>query len=861
MEDEVHLKERQELMSEVLTAVKNVQSRFGGRSELATEENPAVRQLCNALQNILQHRIATRGQDVLRNTLNILKSPAGSSGTGGGIGAAPPFWTYVKTRLSKHEFERYMMLKQVSTDGGRGRAWLRSALNEHSLERFMHSLTSDTKAVSTFYTSGAFLLDHERSSMLPQIASGVGSILFAINIDNAALDTGLTDAENESAEPEFVASSDLDEEEGRLQEVQPQRKKKVSRQVVLFNDELRFDEKIDLRNQSQQQTLSESNFERLRAKLTNSPVVSNAVGNSAAPSQIKQILQPKVMSGEVGEISEEVQKDEVEFEVDRGGDNGSGSLASEDIVSVGELSIDSASNDNGSVGGGICKLTPMKDECCLGPLIPVIYSSSSGDGGGNGGGMGNNSSDSASLDVEDEADYATAATSQTVTRAPSIAPSTADSTFTTISREELKGALLSVMARKDELADQVKHLKSLLDKEVDRSSGLSNELSEVRKKSGEVNDKAQARIQTLTRENDLLKHQLKKYVSAVMKLRDGPQAYETLAKLEGRNNKTVSPSQEEPKRLGSGGPGNGSEASTSGIVNGSVHSISYVDYHFEASEYEKKLVQVAEMHGELLEFNEHLQKSIKVKDCVIKRLHEELVELRGPLPDDRNSEVTGETSVAGSVDEGAVSSGVSDVADDARSIASIESVTAGVGGGAGGRRPLIHIWVPSVFMSGSGQNTHHVYQVYLRIREEEWNIYRRYSEFYAFHQDLLKRDEALVKNFDFPPKKSVGNKAGKVVEDRRKRLQVYLRKIVNLMVQTNPSLAVKPDKEHVILLMPFLGDNMRTNPQQSNRSSSGRGGSSRVTNARKSLFQRRSTGSGRSERNPAAVPEVPTMAV
>ena len=44
-----------------------------------------------------------------------------------------------------------------------------------------------------------------------------------------------------------------------------------------------------------------------------------------------------------------------------------------------------------------------------------------------------------------------------------------------------------------------------------------------------------------------------------------------------------------------------------------------------------------------------LQKSIKVKDCVIKRLHEELVELRGPLPDDTNSEVTGETSVAGSV--------------------------------------------------------------------------------------------------------------------------------------------------------------------------------------------------------------------
>ena len=50
-----------------------------------------------------------------------------------------------------------------------------------------------------------------------------------------------------------------------------------------------------------------------------------------------------------------------------------------------------------------------------------------------------------------------------------------------------------------------------------------------------------------------------------------------------------------------------------------------------------------------LNMTSSLQKSIKVKDCVIKRLHEELVELRGPLPDDTNSEVTGETSVAGSV--------------------------------------------------------------------------------------------------------------------------------------------------------------------------------------------------------------------
>ena len=78
---------------------------------------------------------------------------------------------------------------------------------------------------------------------------------------------------------------------------------------------------------------------------------------------------------------------------------------SNDFHVISHLQSEITLTDNGSVGGGICKLTPMKDECCLGPLIPVSYSSSSGDGGGNGGGMGNNSSDSASLDVEDEVSH------------------------------------------------------------------------------------------------------------------------------------------------------------------------------------------------------------------------------------------------------------------------------------------------------------------------------------------------------------------------------------------------------------------------------------------------------------------------
>lgn len=55
----------------------------------------------------------------------------------------PVFWYYVKEVLNKHELQRFYSLKTISTDIGRGRAWLRCALNEHSLERYVHMLLAD----------------------------------------------------------------------------------------------------------------------------------------------------------------------------------------------------------------------------------------------------------------------------------------------------------------------------------------------------------------------------------------------------------------------------------------------------------------------------------------------------------------------------------------------------------------------------------------------------------------------------------------------------------------------------------------------------------------------------------------------
>lgn len=72
------------------------------------------------------------------------------------------------------------------------------------------------------------------------------------------------------------------------------------------------------------------------------------------------------------------------------------------------------------------------------------------------------------------------------------------------------------------------------------------------------------------------------------------------------------------------------------------------------------------MHGELMELNRRLQISILAKEEIIKRLQEELVSLRGPLPSEDFS-----------------------------------------------LHKLISLWVPSAFLSGRYTDPHHVYQVLL----------------------------------------------------------------------------------------------------------------------------------------------------
>lgn len=179
--EDAHSKEREKVLVELLEAVKQCQIRFGGKPELATETDYHVSTLCKCLEDVFSHGLRSRplckNSSTFGQVTYIMSSPFR-------FPQEPLcFWHYVRQYLTKHELDRYMSLKEICTDIGRGRAWLRSSLNERSLDKYLHSLLANCADASVYYHDWALLLDQDLNSTLPNIARGLSPILFAIRIN------------------------------------------------------------------------------------------------------------------------------------------------------------------------------------------------------------------------------------------------------------------------------------------------------------------------------------------------------------------------------------------------------------------------------------------------------------------------------------------------------------------------------------------------------------------------------------------------------------------------------------------------------------------------------------------------------
>ncbi|XP_078136171.1 sorting nexin-29 isoform X1 [Sander vitreus] len=789
---------RQHLLERLLDAVKQCQIRFGGRKEIATDSDSRVICLCAQFEAVLQHGLRkSRG---LALTAAALKQAAGfSTKTEGEL----TFWFYVKEHLNRHELQRFYSLRHISSELGRGRAWLRCALNEHSLERYLHTLLADRPRLGTFYEDWAFILDEERASMLPTMAAGLNSILFAINVDNSDLNGGVTRGGSSvshllkestqgigslwkestqgvssllreistatavvpgftprvegASDPLPVLPRSSSADSGLRKE--RRRKKKVTN-IISFDDNLDGGAEDEEEGEEDSQKMGamrkshiapaqssvEEGIDPLEPAFSESPAqnglaepgIVSWVG-SPHPSRTPPTTPPPLPDRKSIDYEDEEEEDEMykpraqtqEEERSSSDQVVVGSLSSVSTWSPLQVMTEHRSSDI------LIPLNPADSQ----PVSPVEDSDAFPAQRESTGPVANCEISRSLLTFNMES-------SPPAKSAPlsSVLPTSGLPESMTV--VELRQAIVAMMNRKDELEEQNTSLRSLLDGEMEHSAGLRQETDLLKRKLAELEERHTAKVQALARENEVLKVQLKKYVGAVQMLkREGSQGDDALSVLRSSEEKAPVPQN---KFMG--------------------------DIEELAASYERKLIEVAEMHGELIEFNERLYRSLIAKDHLIVQMRQELIDLRGPVPGD-----------------------LSQTSDDP-SLSDFETA----------HRALINVWIPSVFLQGRAANAYNVYQVYIRILDNEWNVYRRYTEFRELHNHL-RTQFPQVDTFNFPPKKAIGNKDAKFVEERRKQLQGYLRMVMNKLIQTLPEFTARPTKETLLSLLPFCLDTPQAN--------------------------------------------------
>uniref|UniRef100_A0A8C2KTK5 Sorting nexin 29 n=1 Tax=Cyprinus carpio TaxID=7962 RepID=A0A8C2KTK5_CYPCA len=780
---------RQNLLERLLDAVKQCQIRFGGRKEIASDSDSRFICLCAQFEAVLQHGLRkSRG---LALTAAAIKHAAGfSSKTEAGT---LTFWFYVKEHLNRHELQRFYSLRNITSEQGRGRAWLRCALNEHSLERYLHMLLADHARLSAFYEDWAFVLDEERASMLPTMAAGLNSILFAINIDNTDLNgqgrggssvshllkestQGMSSLWKESAQgvstllreigtatavvPGFIPRSDAPSDplpvlprstsaDSGLRK-ERRRKKKITN-IISFDDDL------DAGAEDEDEA-GEDVVRSLRKSMVGHVSSEEALDPPDSTSPVHNgLIEPGIIRWaetppQNGVLPDTKSIDNEEEEEDNIYGKSRPEPPEEDHGNVEEMVVGSLSSVSTWSPRQI--ITDNDKSHILIPLAPTGSSAENVEFHG----QKESSSPPADSEKQSQLQFsmesdlpAQIAPVTSVLQTPGLPES--------MTIAELRQAIVSMMNRKDELTEQNTSLRNLLDGEMEHSAGLRQEVDSLKKRLAELEERHAAKVQALMRENEVLKVQLKKYVGAVQMLkREGSQGNEAL---------TIQRNCDGPLPA----PQNRSVA----------------DIEELAANYERKLVEVAEMHGELIEFNERLYRSLMAKDNLIGQMRQELIDLRGPVPGD-----------------------LSQTSDDP-SLSDFET------------KPLLRIKS----------------MVYIRILDNEWNVYRRYAEFRVLH-NYLRPQFPQVNTFNFPPKKAIGNKDAKFVEERRKQLQSYLRMVMNKLIQTLPEFTAQPTKETLLQLLPFCQDSPTANES----------GAKTARSKASSRFPRPGRNSGREARNP-----------
>lgn len=395
-----------------------------------------------------------------------------------------------------------------------------------------------------------------------------------------------------------------------------------------------------------------------------------------------------------------------------------------------------------------------------------------------------------------------------------------------MSAVELKRVLLGVMRAKETLEEEVaalkmQHAETTAEVAANQAGAtvVESTLNEtVLELQGKADDQERT-MEALTKENGLLKQQLKKYVFEATLLKR--QNKELTEKAEAAAVAASTGSAAVDGAAGVLGLGAGAdddaltEREEMELTIGQYDSIEDMQAH-----HERQILQLSEMHCDLMEMSERQQDQIRQRDQII-------VTLGGEVPAGSAGPGSGgRGGGGGGGGSGKVSAPMGNRHASAGALARPARLAKPSQPGLtlpGSNRPVIDIWIPSALLRGKGSDTHHVFQVYVRCGDDEWNVYRRFTHFSDLHQQVTRIFG--TNKIKLPRKKAFGKKSAKFVEERRKELENYIRQIIQLCLgQTRSPLVQNPCKQTLCEAIPFLREKLSSSSGVAGGGGSGGGG-------------------------------------
>lgn len=796
--------ERTSLFQKTSDAVKALQRAFAGKSDLATSENPTVTCLCAQLERVFCHGIKPK------------KKPVEYT-----------FWPMLSDLLESSEVARFSSLQNINTDSGKDRAWIRASLNEQLFQKYLKRIAEEADRIRPHYEDYAFLLDEEKCNMLGMLCVGLETTLFALDVDDASLNSprsSLTASSAPATRPVSIAPPAPSEaadtpaafiavhEHTAHESVEVVKKKKSKK------DKEKEKEKEKKSRRKKSATVAEIN--EMMDGGDNGADAGTAADDASAQQQPQSLAESPERStpSADGEDAREGEALSISPAASApiaigGGRNGSLSTGGGDGDSVSLLESFAPS----SVDSQLSLVTRPQVELIAPQRLATVAAQDEEDEGEGASTEAPIASSTLSL-----AAAALAATQRSVS-ALSTSPSRASPKSRTspltrmvsagsasggdeggMTAEELREVLLGVMRAKDDLDAELRSTRAALAETSAVVAQLTMEAQvaqvareEVKARFQEATDEHVRTIQSLTKENNLLKQQLKKYVTEAQELKRRALELEEAHQQHQQHQQSapvvvapvVTPAPASPKAAKANQQAEKEEDEDE--LSGGEEDESYGGFpSVEAMQehHEHQVLQLAAMHTDLIELNERLQAQLRDRETLI-------AALGGVVP---NEPAFVPSSAAGGAGGVPKSKGLRP--------ARITPDDAGICI-PGTNKPILNIWIPTALLQGKGSDAFHVYQIFVQIGGEEWNVYRRYTHFYDLHRQV----QHIFTDADLrlPKKSTLSKNNPKFVEKRRIALENYIRQVLLLCLsQKRSPLVQNPCKQTLCEAVPFLKEKL-----------------------------------------------------